>query len=122
MNAGCDCTYPITFDMPSSYLAKKPDMTLINMIKVDVDTSMRSKYVMKPLSAIKNVLLTAQEVDPAPSVQLEDDAPPPAPVEKDSGVDHSIPALIAAGFIAACFCFIAKRKRSVEAEGGQKLL
>ena len=50
--------------MPSSYLAKKPDMTLINMIKVDIDTSMKKQYTLKPLSGIKNVLLNAQEVAP----------------------------------------------------------
>lgn len=37
---------PIEFSFPASYLAKKPDMTLYNLMKVDIDTTLRTEETM----------------------------------------------------------------------------
>ena len=120
--ADCYCSYPITFDMPASYLAKKPDMTLINMIKVDIDTSMKTKYTLEPLSGIKNALLIAADEE-APAVVLPDEAPPaePTPEVKD---DSSMPAILGIAALAVCICIVAKKRRSATSaeEGGEFLL
>ena len=123
------------FDMPASYLAKKPDMTLYNMMKVEIDFSLRTADSMVFLAADDTAVAPATILEEKPiidatvfedqtpeTLQLPDEAPPAQP-ESTKEEDNFL-MMLEFGFgavsIAGALCFCILSRKGSQEEGGQK--